>query len=126
MTYDAESFEARALAGDIMAASGVLSRPSLKPEVRSALMVDGAHDEIRIAVATRADVTPEELDWCSDCDNPFILNRLVSHPKTPTATLRAIRGRALGNTGEMRERLAEYSTRVLERLSSESGLHGAL
>lgn len=124
--YDAATFEQRAIAGDWKAAISVLSRASLKPEVRAALMTDDAHDEVRIALAMRSDVAPDELDWCArTTDSTFILNRLVSHPRTPTATLRAIRTKALANTGDPWERLAEYATRVLDRLSSESGLHGA-
>jgi hypothetical protein len=123
--YDAESFEQQAIAGDWHAAVSVLSRASLKPEVLQQLMVDDAHDEVRIALAMRADVTPAQLEWVSQCDNTFILNRLVSHPRTPTSTIRDIRTKALERDGETWRMLAEYASRTLERIARDSGVHGA-
>jgi hypothetical protein len=80
MAYDAETFEKAALAGDWKAAISVLSRASVDPAVLAQLMTNDAHDEVRIALAMRDEVTPEQLTWCAQCDSPFILNRLVSHP----------------------------------------------
>lgn len=68
--YDAETFEARAIAGDWKAAASVLSRASVDPEVLSQLMTPDAHLEVRIALASRSDVTAEQLDWCAQCDSP--------------------------------------------------------
>lgn len=119
--YDAETFEAAAIAGDWRAAVSVLSRATVKPEVLEALMVPGAHDEVRIALAARTDVTPEQLDWCSQCDSPFILNRLVSHPCTPLATIKDIRDRSADLEGEVWTMLHDYATRTVERRVRESG-----
>lgn len=119
--YDAEVFEARALAGDWHAAVSVLSRATLKPEVLSALMTDDAHIEIRIALAMRSDVTPEQLSWCSETDNTFILNRLVSHPKTPLGTVKGIRDRSEGMEGEVWTMLHDFADRTVERLVREQG-----
>lgn len=44
------------------------------------IMPEDAHDETRVAFPARTDVEPEQRDWCSRCENPLILNRLVSHP----------------------------------------------
>lgn len=123
--YDAKEFEARALAGDWKAAVSVLSRSSLRAEVIAGLMAGDAHDEVRIALAMRSDVTPEQLSWVAQCDNTFILNRLVAHPKTPLSTVRDIRDRAADRECEHRTLLQEYAGRTVERLVKESGgLHG--
>jgi hypothetical protein len=121
MTYDAEKFEAAALAGDWHAAVSVLSRASLKPKVLEALMVDDAHIEVRIALAMRPDVTPEQIEWCAQCESPFLLNRLVSHPRTPLSTLRDIRDRSEGRTEATWAMLNEYAQRTVERLVREQG-----
>lgn len=113
--YDADEFERRAIAGDWHAAVSVLSRASLKPEVLTQLMVPDAHDEVRIALAMRTDVTPAQLKWAADCDSPFLLNRLVAHPKTPIDTVRDIRAKAKERTGEVWEMLEEYAARTLDQ-----------
>lgn len=77
--YDAAEFEARAVAGDWHAAVSVLSRASVKNEVLAALMTDEAHIEIRIALAMRSDLSPEQLAWCAETENAFIL----THPVYP-------------------------------------------
>ena len=59
-------------------------------------MTPNAHREIRIALAARPDVTAEQLAWVADCDDPYLLNRAVSHPRTSKATIQAIRERAAG------------------------------
>lgn len=75
--YNAEEFETRAIAGDWRAAVADLSRATLKPEVLQQLMVPGAHDEVRIGLAMRADVTAEQIEWiASTTDSAFILNRV--------------------------------------------------
>jgi hypothetical protein len=125
--YDAEQFEAAAIEGDWKAAISVLSRSTVKPEVLSALMSDDAHDEIRIALALRSDVTPQQLVWCAECDSPFILNRLVSHPRTPLPTVKDIRDRSEGRPEETWAMLNKYAKRTAERRVREAGgLHGGL
>lgn len=122
--YDAEDFERRALSGDWRAAVSVLSKAFLKPDVRSALMTPDAHDEIRIAMATRSDVAPEELAWAAaTTTSTFILNRIVAHGTVSTSTIREIRNRALAESGEAWQLLAEYATRRLNTISDASGLH---
>lgn len=122
--HNAEEFEARTIEGDWHAAVSVLSRASVKPEVLAALMTDDAHLEIRLALAMRSDVTPQQLDWCSKCDSPFMLNRLVSHPKTPLSTVKDIRDRAEGRTDGVWTLLREFATRTIGRRVRESdGLH---
>lgn len=89
-------------------------------------MVPGAHDEVRIGLAMRADVTAEQIEWvASTTDSAFILNRLVAHGKTSMNTIRSIRTKALEHDGEAWVRLAEYATRTLESAARQSGLHGA-
>lgn len=78
---DTSEYEHQALSGDWRAAVSVLSRSTVKPEVREALMIDDAHREVRIALARRQDVTAEELTWIAMCDDPFVLNIVVSHPQ---------------------------------------------
>jgi hypothetical protein len=126
--YDAASFERRAIAGDWNAAISVLSRASLDPEVLRQLMTDHAHIEVGIALAMRADVTAEQLTWCSQCDSAFVLNRLVSHPKTPLATVKSIRDRSEGRTEGRTEAtwamLHEYAERTIQRrVREQGGLH---
>jgi hypothetical protein len=105
--YDAAEFEAKALAGDWKAAVSVPSRASLKLKVLQQLMTDDAHDEVRIALAMRSDVTPEQLTWCAQCDSPFMLNRIVMHPRTPLSTVKDIRDRSAGRTGDVWSMLNE-------------------
>jgi hypothetical protein len=119
--YDAAGFESRAIAGEWKAAISVLSRASLKPEVLQRLMVDEAHTEVRIALAMRDDVTPEQLQWCAHCDSAFLLNRLVSHPKTPLSTVKDIRDRSADRDGDVWTVLHEYAERVMERRVMEAG-----
>lgn len=122
---DISDFERRAVSGDWHAAVTVLSRASLKPEVLEQLMVPEAHLEVRIALAARQDVTPEQLAWCANCDSAFMLNRIVSHPKTPQSTLKDIRGRSADRDGEIWVMLHSYASRTLDRILKESGgLHG--
>lgn len=122
--YDAQVFEAKAIGGDWQAAVTVLSRAHINPEVLEQLMTDDAHLEIRIALAARQDVTSEQLAWCSRCDSPFLLNRLVSHPKTPLATVKDIRDRAAARTEETWTMLNAYATRTVERrVREQGGLH---
>jgi hypothetical protein len=122
--YDAETFEQRAIAGDWKAAAAVLSRASLKPEVLQQLMTDGAHIEVRIALAARSGVSPEQLTWCAQCDEPFLLNRLVSHPRTPLATMKSIRDRSEGRTEATWAMLHEYAERTIQRrVREQGGLH---
>lgn len=118
--YVEEEFEQRALAGDWKAAVAVLSRASLKPEVLAALMTDDAHDEVRIGVAARQDVTVEQLRWVAQTENCAILNRLVAHGKTPVDLIDEIREKALQHEGETWRHLEAYTDRVLARLRPTS------
>lgn len=110
--YDAEEFERRALAGDSRAAVTVLSRSSVKSGVLEALMSPEADREIRITLAARQDVTPDQLAWIADCDDAYILNRAVSHPRTHKATIKSIRERAAGREGETWMHLRAFIDRV--------------
>jgi hypothetical protein len=122
--YDAEEFESRAIAGDWQAAVSALSLASVKPDVLAALMTDDAHTEIRLALAMLSDVTPEQLDWCSKCDSTFMLNRVVSHPRTPLATVKDIRDRSAGMEGEVWTMLHDCADRTAERrVREQGGLH---
>jgi hypothetical protein len=122
--YDAERFEAAALAGDWRAATAVLSRANVKPEVLEALMTPDAHLEVVLGVLARHDVTPEHLAWAATFDNAQILGRVVSNPKTPAPLVREIRERAASKDGEIWVELRAYADRVLERIARETGLHG--
>ncbi|UZX02482.1 hypothetical protein F8G81_07520 [Arthrobacter sp. CDRTa11] len=119
--YDAEEFERRAIAGDWKAAISVLSRASLKPEVLSVLMTEDAHIEVRLALAMRPDVTPEQLAWCAETDDAHMLNRLIAHPRTPLSTIKGIRDRSEGMAGEVWTLLHAYATRTAERRVREAG-----
>ncbi|MET3705864.1 hypothetical protein ABIB17_000463 [Arthrobacter sp. UYEF6] len=122
--YDAEEFEAAALGCDWRAALSVLSRATLKPEVLAGLMTPDAHIEIRLALAMRPDVSPEQLAWCAQCDDTHMLNRLVAYPKTPLSTVKDIRDRAEGLDGEVWKMLHDYATRTAERrMREQGGLH---
>ena len=122
--YDAEKFEAAALAGDWRAATAVLSRANVKPEVLAALMTADAHLEVVLGVLARHDVTTEHLAWAATFDNAQILGRVVSNPRTPAPLVRDIRERAASNDGEIWVELRAYADRVLERIARETGLHG--
>lgn len=122
--YEAEKFEAEALAGDWRAAVAVLSRANLRPEVLEALMTQDAHLEVVLGVLGRQGVTPEHLTWAAKFDNAQILGRVVSNPKTPTSLIREIRGRADGREADIWVHLREYADRVLSRIERDSGLHG--
>ena len=121
-----EDLEREAVAGDWQAAVSVLSRPSLKPEARTALQTPEAHDELRMALLAGADVAPGEIEWAaSPTESTFILNRIVAHGRTDSSTISAIRDRSAEREGETWEMLKAYATRVLDRIAHESGLHGA-
>lgn len=122
--YDAEEFEADALAGDWRAAVAVLSRANLRPEVLAGLMTQDAHLEVVLGVLNRQDVKPDHLAWAATFDNAQILGRVVSNPKTPTPLIREIRDRAAGLEADIWVHLREYADRVLDRVDRESGLHG--
>ncbi len=122
--YDAEKFEADALAGDWRAAVAVLSRANLRPEVLAALMTQDAHLEVVLGILGRQDVTPEHLTWAASFENAQILGRVVSNPKTPTPLIREIRDRAACREADIWVHLREYADRVLDRIDRESGLHG--
>ena len=122
--YDAEKFEADALAGDWKAASAVLSRATVKPEVLAALMSTDAHLEVVLGVLARQDVTVEHLAWAATFDNAQILGRVVSNPKTPIALVREIRERVLDRQEPIWVHLREYTDRVLARHGRDSGLQG--
>jgi hypothetical protein len=122
--YDAEAFEATALAGDWKAATAVLSRGSVKPEVLAALMTSDAHVEVVLGILSRQSVTPEHLAWAATFGNAQILGRVVSNPKTPTPLIREIRDRVAGREGPIWVHLREYADRVLTRIDRESGLRG--
>lgn len=122
--YDAERFEAAALAGDWRAAVAVLSRSSVRPEVLDALMTPDAHLEVVLGVLGRLDVTPDRLGWAATFDNAQILGRVVSNPKTPVAVVREIRDRVEGRDAAIWVHLREYADRVLERHGRDSGLRG--
>jgi hypothetical protein len=124
--YDAEKFEAEALAGDWKAASAVLSRATVKPEVLAALMTTDAHLEVVLGVLGRQDVTPEHLAWAATFDNAQILGRVVSNPKTSVTSVREIRDRAADREGAIWVHLREYADRVLSRNGRDSGLQGLL
>lgn len=122
--YDAESFEAAAVAGDWRAAVAVLSRSTVRPEVMEALMSPDAHVEVVLGVMGRPDVTPERLAWAASFDNAQILGRVVSNPKTPTPLIREIRDRVADRDAPIWVHLQEYADRVLDRIERESGLQG--
>lgn len=121
--YDAESFEAAAVAGDWRAAVAVLSRSTARPAVMEVLMSPDANLEVVLGVLARQDVTPEGLAWAATFDNAQILGRVVSNPKTPTPLVREIRDRAADRDADIWVHLREYADRVLDRLDRESGLH---
>lgn len=112
--YDAEKFEAAALAGDWRAASTVLSRANVKPEILAALMTPDAHLEVILAVLGRHDITLEHLAWAATFDNAQVLGRVVSNPKTTTALVREIRERAAAKDGEVWVELCAFADRVLK------------
>jgi hypothetical protein len=116
--YDPESFEAAALAGDWRAASTVLSRASVKPEILTALMTTDAHLEVVLAVLGRQDITLEQLAWASSFDNAQVLGRVVSNPKSSTALIRDIRERVAVKDGEIWVELRAFADRVLSRRSA--------
>ncbi|WP_420179705.1 hypothetical protein [Paenarthrobacter sp. TA1.8] len=122
--YDAEKFEADALAGDWRAAVAVLSRANLRPEVVAGLMTHDAHLEVVLGILGRQDVTSEHLAWAATFDNAQILGRVLSNPKTPTPLIREIRDRVADREPDIWVHLREYANRVLERIDRESGLHG--
>lgn len=123
---DIVEYERRAIAGEWRAAVTILSRASVNPDVLKALMTPEAHDEVRLAIAMRPDLTPGQTDWiASTTDSTFVLNRMVAHGKAATNTLRDIRSRALEESGETWRMLAEYATGTLERGGRETGLRGA-
>ncbi|TVU61554.1 hypothetical protein FQP90_13520 [Paenarthrobacter nitroguajacolicus] len=117
-------FETKALAGDWRAASMVLSRAHVRPEVLAALMTPDAHLEVVLGVLGRQDVTPEHLAWAATFDNALILGRVVSNPKTPTSLVREIRDRVADRDAHIWIHLREYAARVLDRTARDSGLHG--
>ena len=122
--YDAEKFEAEALAGDWKAAVAVLARAHVRPEVLEALMTPDAHLEVVLGVIGRSDVTPERMAWAATFENAQILGRVVSNPKTPTSVIREIRSRVADRDAPIWVHLREYADRVLARVDRESGLHG--
>ncbi|WOH20108.1 hypothetical protein IRJ34_07230 [Paenarthrobacter sp. GOM3] len=122
--YDAETFEAGALAGDWKAAIAVLSRASVRPEALEALMASDAHVEVVLGVLARPSVTPEHLAWAATFDNAQILGRVVSNPKTPLSLIREIRDRAADRDAAIWVHLREYADRILDRAERETGLHG--
>lgn len=122
--YDAEKFEAAALAGDWKAAVAVLSRSSVRPEVLEALMTPDAHLEVVLGVIGRLDVTPDRLEWAATFDNAQVLGRVVSNSKTPVAVVREIRDRVEGRDAAIWVHLREYADRVLARRGRDSGLQG--
>jgi hypothetical protein len=124
--YDAETFEAAALAGDWRAAASVLSRSVVKPEVLAALMTPEAHREVVLGVLGRPDVTPEQIAWAATFDDAHALGRIVSNPKTPLALVRDIRDRAAAKEGDVWVHLRDYADRVLNRTAGESGLHSGM
>ncbi|MCP1414425.1 hypothetical protein [Paenarthrobacter sp. A20] len=124
--YDAAKFEANALAGDWKAASAVLSRATVRPEVLQALMTPDAHLEVVLGVLGRQSVTVEHLAWAATFDNAQILGRVVSNPKTPTSLVREIRDRVADREADIWVLLREYADRVIAREARESGLHGGL
>jgi hypothetical protein len=124
--YDAETFEAAALAGDWRAAVSVLYRASIRPEVLAALMTSDAHLEVVLGVLGRPDVTPEHLAWAATFDNAQVLGRVVSNPKTPVALVREIRERSGGRPEDIWVHLTDYCGRVLDREAAASGLHSGL
>lgn len=111
--YDAERFEAAALAGDWRAALAVLSRASVRPEVLKALMTPDAHLEVVLGVLGRQDVTVEHLQWAATFDNAQILSRVVSNPKTAVWLVREIRERVADRDADTWVHLREYADRVL-------------
>ncbi|AOY72058.1 hypothetical protein ARZXY2_2528 [Arthrobacter sp. ZXY-2] len=119
-----DEFETKALAGDWRAACTVLSRASIRPEVLDALMTRDAHVEVVFAVLSRWGVTLDHLAWAATFDDPRILGRVVSNPKTPLSMVRDIRERAEGRPEDVWVHLEAYCGRVLARAASESGLHG--
>ena len=121
--YDAEKFEAAALAGDWKAAVAVLSRAAVRPEVLDALMSPEAHLEVVLGVLARQDVTPEHLAWAATFDNAQILGRVVSNPKTPVPLVREIRDRVADREAPIWVHLREYADRVLDKANRESGMH---
>ncbi|WP_284986948.1 hypothetical protein [Arthrobacter sp. fls2-241-R2A-172] len=122
--YDAETFEAEALAGDWKAAVSVLARSSVRPEVLEALMTPDAHLEVVLGVLGRPSVTAEHLAWAATFDNAQILGRVVSNPKTPLPLIREIRDRVADRDAAIWVRLREYADRILDRAQRETGLHG--
>jgi hypothetical protein len=71
------------------------TRHTITPEVLQALMVPGIHHEVTLALISRPNVTEEELSWLAEhTDSPHALGRIAGHPKSRTATLKAIRDRA--------------------------------
>ena len=122
--YDAEKFEAEALAGDWRAAVAVLYRATVRPEVLQALMAPDAHLEVVLGVLARQDVTVEHLEWAATFDNAQILGRVVSNPKTPIALVREVRERVVDREEPIWVHLREYADRVLARHGRDSGLQG--
>lgn len=122
--YNAEKFEAEALAGDWRAAVAVLYRATVRPEVLQALMAPDAHLEVVLGVLARQDVTVEHLQWAATFDNAQILGRVVSNPKTPIALVREIRERVVDRKEPIWVHLREYADRVLARHGRDSGLQG--
>lgn len=118
-----DEFETKALAGDWRAACTVLSRASIRPEVLGALMTPDAHVDMLFAVLSRWGVSVEHIAWAVTFDNPRILGRVVSNPKTPLSMVREIRERAAGRPEDVWVHLAAYCGRVLDRAAAESGLH---
>lgn len=124
--YDAETFEADALAGDWKAAVAVLSRAAVRPEVLEALMSNDAHLEVVLGVMARQDVTAEHLAWAATFDNAQILGRVVSNPKTSVTVIREIRERVADREEPIWVHLREYADRVLARHGRDSGLQGLI
>ncbi|MET3367234.1 UNVERIFIED_CONTAM: hypothetical protein ABIE34_000455 [Jeotgalibacillus campisalis] len=83
---DLRKFEQQ-LSGDWRSAVTVLSQSTANPVTLEGLMTPDAHLEIRIALAARPDVTAEQLAWVADCDDLYLLNRAVSHPRTSKTTI---------------------------------------
>ncbi|MFJ4168474.1 hypothetical protein ACIPY3_03080 [Paenarthrobacter sp. NPDC089714] len=121
-----DEYETEALAGDWRAACTVLSRAAIKPEVLEALITLDAHYEVVFGVLGRHGVTVEHLTWAASFDDPRILGRVVSNPKTPTSLVREIQARAAARPEDVWIHLAAYCSRVLHRAAAESGLHSGI
>lgn len=86
-------------------------------------MTSDAHVDVVFAVLSRWGISVEHLVWAATFDDPRILGRVVSNPKTPMSMVREIRERAEGRSEDVWVHLAAYCGRVLDRAAAESGLH---